>query len=359
MAGAGFGGPVTTIKDVARTAGVSLATVSRVLNGSDRVRGETRRIVLDAAESLHYRPNSLARSLVTSRTSTLGVLLPDLYGEFFSEVIRGVDVTARAHGYHLLVSSSHASSEELMAAVRAMHGRIDGLIVMAPDLDAPEALQRTQSSCPIVLLDGGTGVLDFDSISVANFEGARAAVRHLLDLGHRRVATVTGPAGNLDAQQRLFGYRAAMREDGGEWAPELEWSGDFTEPSGYEAGTALLAALPATTAVFCANDYMAIGVLGRLAEAGVQVPGEVSIVGFDDIAMARYLTPALTTVHVDTHELGARAVRRVLEILRAESPPEPQSVILHATLVARASSGPPAAGNGRKPASHSRRRPAT
>jgi LacI family transcriptional regulator len=338
-----FGAPATTIKDVARTAGVSLATVSRVLNENPRVSGETRRLVLDAAESLRYRPNSLARSLVTNRTNTVGVLLPDLYGEFFSEVIRGLDGEARAQGYHLLVSSSHASTDELIAAVRAMHGRIDGLIVMAPDVDAPQALRDTIGSFPIVLLDGGMGATEFDSISLGNAEGARLAVRHLLDLGHRRVATVAGPAGNVDARQRLFGYRTEMREGGGRWSPELELAGDFTEPSGYEAGAALLALETPATAVFCANDYMAIGILGRLSEAGLRVPEDLSVVGFDDIVMARYLSPALTTVHVDTAELGARAVRRVLEILKGDgsSSGPKRSETLRATLAVRASSGRP------------------
>lgn len=336
---------------MARTAGVSLATVSRALNGNPRVSGETRQLVLEAAETLRYRPNSLARSLVTSRTNTIGVLLPDLYGEFFSEVIRGVDGEARARGYHLLVSSSHASTEELMAAVRAMHGRIDGLIVMAPDVDAPVALRDAIGTFPIVLLDGGLGTTDFDSFSLANAEGARLAVRHLLDLGHRRVATVTGPEGNLDARQRLFGYRAEMRDGGGRWFAELELAGDFTEPSGYAAGGALLALDPPVTAVFCANDYMAIGMIGRLNEAGLRVPDDVSVVGFDDIAMARYLSPTLTTVHVDTAELGARAVRRMAEILagRSNAPGARRGEILRAALAVRGSSGPPRenGGNGK------------
>lgn len=301
---------------------------------------ETQRTVLEAAAALDYRPNSLARSLVTNRTHTLGVLLPDLYGEFFSEVIRGVDVTAREHRYHLLVSSAHASTEELLSVVHSMHGRIDGLIVMAPDVDAPEALRRIVG-CPAVLLDGGSGPGTFDSISLANYQGARLGVEHLLALGHRRIATVTGPLGNLDAQQRLLGYRDALRDGGCPLDGDLEIEGAFTESSGFDAGDALLGLVPPATAVFCANDYTAVGLMGRLQEAGVRVPDELSVVGFDDIAMARYLTPALTTVHVDTHELGARAVRRLLELLTDDQRRPGRTEILQGTLVVRASSGPP------------------
>lgn len=335
-----FGGPAITIKDVARTAGVSLATVSRVLNGSASVSDAAQRSVREAAAALAYRPNRLARSLVTHQTHTLGVLLPDLYGEFFSEVIRGVDVTARENGYHLLVSSSHANTEELLSVVHAMHGRIDGLIVMAPDVGAPDALRRIVG-CPAVLLDGGSGAGAFDSISLANYQGARLGVEHLLGLGHRRIATVTGPLGNLDAQQRLLGYRDALRDVGLSPDPRLEFEGAFTESSGFDAGDALLDLSPPPTAVFCANDYMAVGLMGRLQEAGIRVPEALSVVGFDDIAMARYLTPALTTVHVDTHELGARAVRLLLELLADGRRRPGEAEILQGSLVVRASSGPP------------------
>jgi len=333
---------MATIKDVARDAGVSVATVSRVFNDSGLVSEDTRRNVLAVAARLNYWPNGVARSLITSRTHALGVLLPDLAGEFFSELIRGLDLAARARGLHLLVSSSHADTSELVAALRSLRGRIDGLIVMAPDVDAPSAIRATAGDFPIVLVDAGLGVEEFDTISIANHEGAQAVVRHLLSLGHSRVATVTGPMRNIDAGERLAGYRAAMRAGGGEWSSELEIPGDFSEASGRAAGDILRAMTPRPTAVFAGNDYMAAGVIGALTEAGVRVPQDIAVAGFDDIPIARYLTPPLTTVHVGLVELGERAVGRLLEI-QGGGALTPHHEVLPTTLVVRRSCGAPAA----------------
>jgi LacI family transcriptional regulator len=297
---------VATIKDVAREAGVSIATVSRVFNDNRLVSAGTRRQVRKVATRLNYWPNGVARSLITSRTNTLGLLLPELHGEFFSSVIRGIDLAGRRAGLHLLVSSSHADMRELIGALRAMRGRIDGLVVMAPDLDTPAAIRVSAGSIPIVLLDPGRGVRGYDTISIANFEGAYAVVRHLAGLGHRRIATVTGPGRNVDARERLRGYRAALRD--GDLAPGSEIRGGFTEPSGYAAVGEVLRLRPRPTAVFVGNDYMAVGVMRALHDAGIAVPEDVAVAGFDDIEMSRFLDPPLTTVRVDTVHLGERAV---------------------------------------------------
>ncbi len=307
---------MATIKDVARQAGVSVATVSRAFNDSAVVSERMLERVRRVATRLNYWPNGAARSLITSRTHAIGVLLPDLFGEFFSEVIRGIDHAAREAGLHLLLSSSHADTEELIAALRAMRGRIDGLIVMAPDVDAPQALEQSRPDIPLVLIDPGLGVEGHDTISIANQDGARALVEHLLGLGHRRIATITGPRGNIDAEQRLAGYRLALRQRGIERDPELEIAGDFSEPSGYDAVERMLALKRRPTAVFAGNDYMAIGALGALSDAGVRVPQEMALGGFDDIAMSRYLNPPLTTVRVDAYGLGQRAAER---LIRAEA----------------------------------------
>lgn len=336
---------VATIKDVAREAGVSTATVSRVFNDSEIVSDDTRRQVREVAARLNYWPNAVARSLITNRTHTLGLLLPELHGEFFSGVIRGIDLATRAAGMHLLVSSSHADTHELVAALRSMRGRIDGLIVMAPDVDAPAAVRESAGPIPIVLLDPGAGGNGCDSIAIANFEGAHAVVSHLLGLGHRRIATITGPERNFDARERLGGYHAALSEGGGEIAARLERAGDFTEPSGYRAGLELLALEPRPTAVFVANDYMAVGLLRAAQEAGVRVPEDLAIAGFDDIEIARYLDPPLTTVRVDTFRLGEQAVDLLLRATRGDSARRPGSrhTKLATTLVVRRSSGAPIA----------------
>ena len=332
---------MATIRDVARAAGVSVATVSRVLNNHARVRTETRTRVTAAASELDYTPNEVARSLITSRTQAFGVLLPDLYGEFFSEVLRGIDLRARRDGFHLLVSSSHANGDDLVEALRSMRGRIDGLIVMAPDVDTSALVRAAGDGLPLVLLDPGARVLAADSISIDNVAGAEAAVRHLVALGHRRIATISGPAGNADARQRLDGYRRALAAGGLEPDETLEVEGDFTEPSGFAAAQRLLALANGAgppTAIFAANDYMAIGAVSALAEAGLAVPKDVAIVGFDDIAMARYLNPPLTTVNVDLLDLGARAVDRLVDQKNGATTRRRHEVT-PATLVVRRSCG--------------------
>jgi len=331
--------PVATIRDVARAAGVSVATVSRVLNGSAPVREDTDRHVRTAAQKLNYWPNGAARSLITNRTHTVGVLLPDLHGEFFSEVIRGLDLASRRAGLHLLVSSSHAAIDELVAALRTMRGRIDGLVVMAPESAAPRLVRECALGAPTVFINPGRAVRGCDSVSFDNYDGAYTVVRHLIGLGHRRIAVVGGPGSNTDARQRLEGYRAALGEARLEIPAGYELEGDFREPSGYAAGRALLDLAPRPTAAFVANDQMAVGVLGALGDAGVAVPGDVAVAGFDDIEVAQYLNPPLTTVHVDAFRLGERAFERLMLRLDPKTEISDAHEILPTMLVVRASCG--------------------
>jgi LacI family transcriptional regulator len=331
---------MANIKDVAREAGVSVATVSRVFNDSGLVSADTRRHVREVAERLNYWPNGVARSLIMNRTHAIGVLLPDLHGEFFSEVLRGIDLAARREGLHLLISSSHSDQGELVAALRSMRGRIDGLIVMAPDVDVREALRTGVVDFPMVLVDPGTPAQAWDTVTIANCEGALAMTRHLIGLGYRSIATITGPARNVDSQQRLEGWRAALREAGRVPEPSLEIAGDFTEQSGYAAATPLLALRPRPDAVFVANDYMAVGLMSALGEAGVRVPEDLAVAGFDDIALARYLRPPLTTVHVEAFQLGERAVQRVADLLAGRTERGARShQVIETRVVVRASCG--------------------
>ncbi|OGF16908.1 MAG: hypothetical protein A2W00_10730 [Candidatus Eisenbacteria bacterium RBG_16_71_46] len=338
---------MATIKDVARDAGVSIATVSRVFNESAAVSSQTRRQVREVATRLNYWPNGVARSLITNRTHAVGVLLPDLHGEFFSEIIRGIDLAARKENLHLLVSSSHSDTRDLLSALRAMRGRIDGLIVMAPDADAPAAIRAGAAHTPLVLIDPAATGDDLDAICIANLDGAAVMIRHLLGLGHRRIAVITGPPRNSDAQQRLEGYRAALRDAGVAPDPELEIPGDFSERSGHDAGARLLALARRPTAVFAANDSMAVGLLGALGEAGVRVPEDIAVTGFDDIALARHLTPPLTTVHVDAFRLGERAVHHLLARQGSPQGGSRPCEILPTTLVVRRSCGSPMADGAR------------
>lgn len=327
-----------TIKDVARQAGVSVATVSRVFNNSGPVSDETRRRIHTVAERLRYTPNGVARSLSTRRTGTVGVLLPDLWGEFFSEVIRGLDQTAQSRDYHLLLSSSHDNRGAVAAALQAMRGRVDGLIVMSPHIDVEILAANLPEGLPVVLLNS-PAARGFDSLGIDNFGGAFAMVGHLAGHGHRRIAMIRGPEHNHDAGERLRGYRAALAAAGLEHAPELEARGDFTEESGHAAAEQLTALPERPTAIFAANDSMAIGALLALREAGLSIPRDVAIAGFDDIRTSRYLTPALSSVHVSIGELGAAAMERLLATVERGSAREPVQATLPTTLVLRESCG--------------------
>ena len=284
-----------------------------------------------------YCPHGAARSLITSRTNTLGVLLPDIYGEFFSEVIRGIDQTAQRHGYHLLVSSSHDDRSAVETALRSMRGRVDGLIVMWPELDAT-AVPDLPEGYPVVLLSAPIGPNGFDVITVANYDGAFAMVRHLLELGHRRIAMIKGIEGNADAAERLRGYRGALASAGLSSAA-IEVAGEFTEASGFRGANELLRRPLRPSAIFAANDAMAIGALSALRQAGLQVPRDMALAGFDDIPMARYLDPPLSSVHVDISALGERATLRLLAALRSKGAHRPCAETLPTTLVLRRSCG--------------------
>jgi LacI family transcriptional regulator, galactose operon repressor len=336
-----------TIREVARRAGVSVATVSRVLNDKGPVLDETRRRVQVVARRLRYAPHGAARSLITRRTSTVGVLLPDIYGEFFSEAIRGVDLAARRSGYHVLVSSSHSDKSEIENAVRAMRGRVDGLIVMCPDIRARDLERSLPDAVPVVLLHCSGNGKWVDSIDLDNAGGAYEMVRHFFSLGHRRIAHIRGAAGNHDADERLRGYRAAMTTFVGARIPELEVEGDFTDHAGYVAGKRLLECDPAPTAIFAANDAMAIGCLSALVEGGRRVPEDVSLGGFDDIPIARFTTPPLTTVRVSIAELGARSLERLLLAISLKNRHERRHETVPTTLVVRSSSGAAAPSEGR------------
>ena len=325
-----------TIHDVAARAGVSVATVSRVLNRKEIVREETSNQVLAAAKSLRYVPNVAARSLSIRRSQTVGIVLPDVHGEFFSEVIRGIDLAARRERYHILVSGSHSDIGEMGEVIEAMHGRVDGLVIMAPDVALDSISEQFPRELPVVLLNSSDE--RHPAITVDNYGGARAMMSHLAGLGHSRIAFICGPSGNADARERLRGYRQAMRGFDRKALRSMEAPGDFTERSGYDAACKLLALKERPTAIFAANDSMAVGALSALREAGVEVPKEMSVAGFDDIPIARYVTPPLTTIRVDIAELGRRAFAVLLELL-ANPKSRVQREKIDTSLIVRKSSG--------------------
>jgi LacI family transcriptional regulator len=331
-----------TIKDVARLAGVSVATVSRVLNSSAPVRDATRDRVLEVARELRFTPNGAARTLSRRRAGALGVILPDLYGEFFSELLRGIDQEAQRAGHSLLVSSSHHDSHGVAVAVRTMRGRVDGLLVMAPEVEAEALDAALPEGLPVVLLNRAPGVTAA-SVMVDNFGGAHAMTVHLLSLGHRRIGFLAGAVDNADSDERELGYRAALDEAGVPFDAGLYVRGDFTEDGGWRGARALLARAEPPSVIFAANDAMAVGVLSALREAEIDVPGTVAVVGFDDIPVARYLNPPLTTVRVGIAALGERAAALLLRDVAERPPPGrvPRRDVLPTVVVVRQSCGAP------------------
>lgn len=325
-----------TIKDVARVAGVSVATVSRALNGAENVLPDTRQRILDIARELRYAPSGAARSLITRKTDTVGALLPDLHGEFFSELIRGIDQAARARGLHLLLSSSHDDAHEAAAALRAMNGRVDGLIVMSPHADDDFLSQNLPPTLPAVLLNSGVRRPAQRVFAIDNFGGARAMTEHLVAQGRRRIAFLGGPAANFEARERERGYRAGLPAAAEPWL----LAGDFSEAGGQRAAARLLALPPAQRpdAVFAANDIMAIGLLGALQAAGVQVPGDIALAGFDDIPIARYVSPPLTTMQVPIAALGSQALDALADSLDMPDP-DTTAIVMPVALVVRRSCG--------------------
>lgn len=317
-----------------------MATVSRVFNGSDAVREKTRRRVREAAKALRYVPNEAARGLIRSKTETIGVVLPGLHGGFFSEVLRGIEDAARQAGFHVLVSGSRKGRQEIETMLRAMHGRVDGVLIMSPLARASELKAHLPEGLPVVFMNSAAEGLAYDAIGIENYGGAYAAVEHLVAHGHRRIAIITGPEGNRDAAERLRGYRDALRDGGAERDAALEVEGDFLEPTGYYAARRVLEIAPRPTALFAANDAMAIGALGALRDAEVRVPDDMAVAGFDDIPVAKYISPALTSVHVPIHALGARATDWLLEAIQAEEQPDkPRQETAAAALVVRRSCG--------------------
>ncbi len=328
-----------TIRDVARAAGVSVATVSRALNGADNVLPTTKQRIVEAAQLLRFTPSGAARSLITRRTDTVGALLPDLFGEYFSELIRGIDQAARARGLHLLVSSSHGDADEAAAAMRAMNGRVDGLIVMSPHADAGFLQHNLPGRLPAVLLNTGATLPGHTRFVVDNFGGAQAMARHLAASGRKRIAFIGGPQGNHEAQERLRGYRAGLKPG----MKEAVFEGDFTEEAGWSAGRRIAQSKPRPDAIFAANDMMAVGCLAALREAGLRVPEDVALAGFDDIPIARYVTPALTTIRVPIAALGSAALDALAKVVEAPDGQASHTVVMPVELVVRRScgAGPP------------------
>lgn len=326
---------MVTIRDVAREAGVSVASASRALNDRDNVTPATRDRIRAAAQRLAYVPHSGARNLTRQKTDSIGVVLPDLFGEFFSELIRGIDRVAYAHGLQLLLSNMHGNPHEATSAVRTMRGRVDGLLVMAPDAQHQHLLEALSPAVPAVLLNCHDPKSGIASVGIDNEGAARAMTHFLVSRGYRRVAFVSGPRNNRDSAARQAGFVAALADSTGERHP-LVITGDFSEASGAEAARLLIAGRMPIDAIFCANDMMAVGCCSVLADAGIEVGPEIGVAGFDDIPIAHYTAPSLTTMNARIAELGAVAAEKLIRLI-AEPGSRADSTVLAPQLIARAS----------------------
>jgi DNA-binding LacI/PurR family transcriptional regulator len=321
--------------DVAQLAGVSHQTVSRVLHDSPHVRSDTRERVLAAIRQLDYRPNSVAQALVTGRSKTLGVVSFDttLYGP--ASTLLGIEQAAHDAGYAVSISSLRSLNRgTVLAALQRLRDQgVDGVAVIAPLRAGVDALRHLRPDFAVVAVEAGPDA----SIPVATVDqvaGAAAATRHLLNLGHKTVWHLAGPTDWKEAEERVEGWRSVLKAAGVPIPAPLR--GDWTARSGYELGRALLQ-IPDMTAVFVANDQMALGLLRRLHEAGREVPRDLSVVGFDDIPEAAYFTPPLTTVRQDFTELGRRCLNMLLA--RIEGEPVTNRVVVAPELVVRGSTG--------------------
>jgi LacI family transcriptional regulator len=324
-----------TIRDVAEEASVSATTVSRVFNHDHLVNSETREHVLSVARRMGYSPNATARSLSQGRTRSLGIILPAPHGEFFSELIRGVDEAAQEADHFLLIASSHYDPEEGASALQSLAGRVDGLIIMTPRVQASVLTEGVDLNVPVVFVNSEIGGSPYDLFTIENREGAARVVTHLIEQGRTRIAAIAGPAGSTDVEERLAGYHDALEEHG--LSPAAVIDGAFTQESGYEAGKKIVDLSERPDAVFACNDYMALGAMAAFREAGVRVPDDVAVAGFDDIVNARYANPPLTTVHVPVYEIGHRAGKRLLKRIQSDPSPAAEQFRLPHELKVRAS----------------------
>jgi LacI family transcriptional regulator len=343
---------MTTIHELAAKTGVSVATVSRALNGSPEVSEATRDRILALAHELDYTPSAAARQLVRRRSHVVGVILetgaghPDLLHPFFQEVLVGLQHGAGERGYDLLLfatdepGNGHGGSHSY--ARRAEHHGVGGVVAMGFDGTHPEMRKLITTGLPCLAVDSDLGGPRCGYVMSENREGAEQAIAHLAELGHERIATIAGPLETRPGAERLAGYREGLALAGLESRDEYVRAGDFYDETGYAATRELLALAEPPTAIFAASDLMAAGALRAANELGVRVPDDLAVIGFDDIALAALIQPALTTVRQDMEELGRAAAEGLIRMIEDADAP-PFKVRVPTRLVVRTSSGAKAA----------------
>jgi LacI family transcriptional regulator len=329
-----------TIADVAREAGVSMMTVSRVINNKGAVSAATRQKVQDVIDRLNYRPSGIAHSLATRQTGTLGLVIPDVSNSFFADVARGAEHIAYAEGYNIFLCNTEEDPQRELTVMSSLEEkRVDGVVLISrlQSQQLSDALQHLPTTVLINRQPNKTaGLLAVGTVCLDDVAGGQLAVRHLLDRGHRAVGFLAGPVTSYSGQARTQGYLQSLLTAGAPFDPGWKRYCSPTVEGGQAAARALLAAHPQVTALFCFNDLVAVGALQVCAELGRRVPEDIAVVGYDDIPLAALVTPSLTTCRAPRYELGAEAVRLLLKQIR-EDVETGEEIVLQTQLVIRAS----------------------
>lgn len=329
---------MVTIRDVAKKAKISITTVSRVLNQSNhRVNPRTKQRVLRAIEELNYRPNILARGLLKKGTQTIGVIVPDISNSYYSEITHGIEDIANKNGYTVIICNTYRLSSRVLNYIEVLAERqVDG-IILAGGINGKSLIEESlkRNELKVVLI--GEHGIDFPSVQIDNFAGAYNAISYLIESGHRDIGFIKGPSRSITSRERLKGYRKALEDNHIKVKESLIKNGDFTPKGGVEATKSLIGQKIKPSAIFCANDQMAIGAIKILRESGYRVPEDMAIVGFDDIELASYIRPSLTTISVPMYRLGQKAMTDLLNIIKKKGV-EKKSV-LQTKLIIRESTG--------------------
>jgi LacI family transcriptional regulator len=330
-----------TIYDVARVAGVSTATVSRALNGTGQV-AAPKRLAIDAAvEQLRYRPNTIARSLVTRSTQSIALLLPDITNPFYAQLVSGVHELTLERDYTMLLCTTDFDPAQEERYLRLLHAKhVDGALVDGLVLPPERIAAFVEDGFPIVCLDRDVDSPAVPLVQVDNHRGARIATEHLLSLGHRRIAHIAGAPARI-SEERLLGYQAALADAGVSSDSSLVAPGAFTEAGGYEAMGTLMAAANGPTAVFAANDLSAIGAMSAASAAGRRLPGDLSIVGFDDVRLSQYTSPPLTTIRQPAVAIARHATDLLLGMVGGRRPRKLHHPFAPELIVRGSTSSPP------------------
>lgn len=332
-----------TMKQIAEEASVSLGTVSHVMSGNVHVRPKLKRRVMEAVRNLGYQPSLIARDLRRNKTSIIGMVIPDITNPFFPAVVRGVEDVAYQNSFRLILCNTDDDSGKEKSYLRELYSyRIAGLVLIPTVNSHIVDLDELQSSkVPVICLDRRPADWERDSVTVDNVHGAFAATSHLIKLGHKTIALITGSQQLDTAAARLEGFRSAIRKAKLEIAPEYIQEGRFDRLSGYEKIRILLQQRPRPTAVVCSNDLVAIGVLSGLREAGLRCPEDVSVIGFDDIEVSELTDPSLTTVFQPGYQMGAKGAAQLIKRIRGDAEEPAQRIILPTELKIRHSAAPP------------------